>query len=215
MSTLIDLSHPLANGQPSYPGDPPLTIEPFATISTDHYNTSRLVTGTHQGTHVDAPFHFFDDGTPIDRLPLDRFYGPATLVDLAPDHPLEPRTRLTPDLFKKHTRVFRPGARVIYRTGWDRMFGDPSFFTDFPTLTLDAAEWIASRGISLLGMDTPTPSTEWLECHHIFLQKSREILLVESLANLDKVPRKFTFIAFPLPIQGRDASPIRAVAWIK
>jgi kynurenine formamidase len=61
-------------------------------------------------------------------------------------------------------------------------------------------------------MDTPTPSTDWLECHHILLAKGVEIVIVEGLTNLHLLPATFRFIGFPLNIKGRDGSPIRAVA---
>jgi kynurenine formamidase len=166
---------------------------------------------THQGTHLDVPFHFFDDGKTLDQVDLERFYGEAHLVDFAPGAALPPQTPLTLEMFTRHEAVFRPGAKIVYRTGWDRMFGRPEFFSQFPTLTLEAARWIASRRISLLGMDTPTPSAEWLECHHILLGKGVEMIIVEGLANLEKLPPVFTFIGFPLNIKGRDGSPIRAV----
>ena len=66
----------------------------------------------------------------------------------------------------------------------------------------------------MLGMDTPTPSRDWYEVHHILLGAPAEIVIVESLANLDRVPDHFTFIGFPLNFTGRDGSPIRAVAQI-
>jgi len=108
-----------------------------------------------------------------------------------------------------------PGAKVIYRTGWDRTYNTPAYFAGFPTLTLDAARWIARRRIGLLGMDTGTPSTEWKECHLTLLGEGVEMVIVEGLTNLDRLPRHFTFIGFPLNIQGRDGSPIRAVALVE
>jgi len=103
---------------------------------------------------------------------------------------------------------------VIYRTGWSHAFGTETFFKEFPTLTLDAARWMAERQIGMIGMDTPTPSTDWLECHHILLAKDVEIVIVEGLTNLDQLPETFRFIGFPLKLAGRDGSPIRAVAEI-
>lgn len=212
MSRLIDLSHPLADGLPNFPNDPQLGVRVHTTVEQSGYNLSHLSLSSHQGTHLDAPFHFFDDGSTLDHIPLDRFFGPARLVDLAPGAALAPATPLTVETFAPHADAFQPGARVIYRTGWDEMFGQKRFFTDFPTLTLDAARWIAGRGIGLLGMDTPTPSTDWLECHHILLGKGVEIVIVEGLTNLHLLPATFRFIGFPLNITGRDGSPIRAVA---
>jgi kynurenine formamidase len=210
----IDLSHPLADGLPNFPNDPQLSVKVHTTVAQSGYNLSHLALSSHQGTHLDAPFHFYDDGATLDQIPLARFCGPATLVDLVPGGALAASTPLTVDTFAPHAAAFMPGARVLYRTGWDRQFGTPRFFTEFPTLTLDAARWIASRGIGLLGMDTPTPSTDWLECHHILLAKGVEIVIVEGLTNLDRLPPTFRFIGFPLNITGRDGSPIRAVAEI-
>jgi arylformamidase len=214
MPTLIDLSHPLEHGQLNFPFDPKISILPHNTIASIGYNITQLSLSTHQGTHLDAPYHFFDDGRTVDQIALSRFCGPATLVDLAPGSHLPAGNPVTLAMLLPHEDAFQPGARIIYRTGWDRQFGRPEFFTQFPTLTLEAARWIASRQIGLLGMDTPTPSTEWKECHHILLAKGVEIVIVEGLTHLDQLPPRFTFIGFPLNIKGRDGSPIRAVAWV-
>lgn len=209
---LIDLSHPLEHGQLNFPFDPKISVVIHNTVDSIGYNITQLSLSTHQGTHLDAPFHFYDDGKTLDQMRLDQFYGPATLVDLAPGGHLDAGTPLTVAMFEAHADAFQPGARVIYRTGWDRMFGTPEFFADFPTLTLDAARWIAEREIGLLGMDTPTPSTDWKECHLILLAEGVEIVIVEGLTRLEQLPEHFTFIGFPLNITGRDGSPIRAVA---
>jgi len=170
---------------------------------------------THQGTHLDAPFHFFDEGTPVDRIPLARFYGEATVIDLAPGGALGPKQPVTVDMLEPYADRFRPAARVLYRTGWDRAFDTPAFFSDFPSLELEAAQWIAQRRIGLLGMDTPTPGTQWKEIHHALLGPDAEIVVVEGLAHLELLPPRFTLAAFPLPIAGRDGSPIRAVAIVE
>jgi arylformamidase len=107
--------------------------------------------------------------------------------------------------------LLTPGARIIYETGWHREFGQPHFFDDFPSLTQDAAHYLIARRIRLLGMDTPTPSRDWLEVHRILLGRPAEVVVVESLAHLDQLPDQFTFIGFPLLFTGRDGSPIRAV----
>jgi kynurenine formamidase len=210
----IDLSHPLEDGQLNFPFDPKISIVVHNTIDSIGYNISQISMSSHQGTHLDAPFHFYDDGKTLDQMRLEQFYGPATLIDLAPGGDLEAGTPLTVEMFEPHAEAFQPDAKIIYRTGWNRMFGQPAFFSDFPTLTLDAARWIAERKIGMLGMDTPTPSTDWMECHHILLEKGVEIVIVEGLTNLEQLPEHFTFIGFPLNIKGRDGSPIRAVALV-
>jgi arylformamidase len=212
MPRLIDLSHPLEHGQLNFPFDPKISVVVHNTIASIGYNMTEISMATHQGTHLDVPFHFYDDGKTIDQMPLECFYGPASLVDLAPGSHLEAKTPITLDMLRPHAEKFQPGAKVIYRTGWDRTFGTPECFSDFPTLTLEAARWIAERQIGLLGMDTLTPSTDWKEVHLTLLQRGVEIVVVEGLTNLDKLPERFTFVGFPLNIKGRDGSPIRAVA---
>ena len=212
---LIDLSHPLEHGQLNFPFDPKLSILVHNTVGSIGYNITQISMSTHQGTHLDAPFHFYDDGKTLDQMTLDQFYGECHLVDLAPGGHLDAKTPLTIEMFEPHTAVFTEGAKIIYRTGWSRMFGQPEFFGEFPTLTLDAATWMAERKIGMIGMDTPTPSEDWLECHHILLKEGVEIVIVEGLTNLDQLPERFTFAGFPLNIKGRDGSPIRAVAIVE
>ncbi len=207
---LIDLTHPLADGQPAFPGDPVPRIRPFATLAENGYNLTRFAMGSHQGTHLDAPFHFFRDGGTVDRIPLERLYGPATLVDLAPGGSLGKGATITLQMLQPFASAFEPGGRVVLRTGWDERFGSPEFFADYPSLTLEAARWIAGREIGLLGMDMPSPAVDPAEIHKILL--GADVLLLEAVANLAALPERFTLAAFPLKLEGRDGAPVRAVA---
>jgi arylformamidase len=204
---LVDLTHPLMHGQQTFPPDPKLSIIAHGTVATLKYNISQISMGSHQGTHLDAMFHFVEDGKTIDQMPLDWFYGPAHVLRI----PKQPREELTVADFEPFEHLLTPGARIIYETGWHREFGQPHFFDDFPSLTQDAAHYLIARRIRLLGMDTPTPSRDWLEVHRILLGRPAEVVVVESLAHLDQLPDQFTFIGFPLLFTGRDGSPIRAV----
>jgi arylformamidase len=207
----IDLTHPLRHGQASFPGDPPLAVTPAATIEKDRCNVSRVAMGSHQGTHLDALYHFIPDGKRLDQMPLEWFYGPATLLRI----PKKAGEDITLDDLKPFENRLTPGARVIYETGWHQQYGAANYFTDFPSLTQEAAAYLASRRIRMLGMDTPTPGRDYYEVHHLLQQKPAEIVIVESLANLDALPENFLFIGFPLRFEGGDGSPIRAVAGIE
>jgi arylformamidase len=206
----IDLSHPMRDGQPSFPGDPVLQVVPHATIEKQRCNVSQVSMGSHQGTHLDAPYHFVPDGTRLDQMPLDWFYGPATLLRI----PKAARAEITVADLKPFEDRLVPGARVLYETGWHRRYGHADYFSDFPSLTQEAAAYLAGRRIRLLGMDTPTPSRDYYEVHHLLQQKPAEIVIIESLANLDALPEHFLFIGFPLRFEGGDGSPIRAVAGV-
>ena len=205
---LIDLSHPLMHGQDTFPMDPKLSIVVHSTTKTLKYNITQVSMSTHQGTHLDAMYHFIDEGKTLDQMPLDWFYGPARLLRI----PKNAGEEIMMEDFLPFEEHLVPGAKIIYETGWHRNFGAENFFSEFPSLTLEAARYLVSKQIQMLGMDTPTPGNDWYEIHHILL--GAEITIVESLANLDQAPDEFTFIGFPLNIKGRDGSPIRAVAHV-
>lgn len=206
---LIDLSHPLEHGQQTFAWDPKLSIIPHGTTKTLKYNITQISMSSHQGTHVDAMYHFLDDGKTIDQMPLDWFYGKTYLLRI----PKNANEEITPEDFMPYQEILKPGARIIYETGWHKQFGQEHFYSDFPSLTQEAGRYLTDRRIRFLGMDTPTPSKDWYEMHHDILLP-HEIVIVESLANLDQVPDEFIFIGFPLNIKGRDGSPIRAVAMV-
>jgi kynurenine formamidase len=200
----------MRDGQPNFPGDPVLRVSAHATIEKQRCNVSQLAMGSHQGTHLDAPYHFVADGKRLDQMPLDWFFGPASLLRI---HKPAGSEITTADFLPFEHRLV-PGARIVYETGWYQQYGQDNYFTDFPSLTQEAAAYLASRRIRLLGMDTPTPSRDYYEVHHLLQQQPAEIVIVESLANLDQLTPDFFFIGFPLRLEGGDGSPIRAVAGI-
>lgn len=211
---LIDLTHPLLDGQPGFPGDPALEVRQHDTIPSTGYNVARISMSSHQGTHLDAPFHFHEGGRTVDELELERFFGEASLIDFAPGGELPAGTALTREMFEARGNVFVEGARVLYRTGWSSRFGTEEYFRGFPSITDEAARWIASRRIGLLGMDTPSPAEDWAESHRVLLAEGTEIVIVEGLANLEQLPPRFVFVGLPLKWKGGDGSPIRAAAVI-
>lgn len=78
---VIDLSATLESGMRVYPGDPPVRIDVRSSIEHDGWELRHIAMGSHTGTHADAPSHMLSGGASIDRLPLDRFMGPAVLAD--------------------------------------------------------------------------------------------------------------------------------------
>ncbi len=165
--------------------------------------------GSHQGTHLDAMSHFVEGGRTIEAMPLDWFCGPARVLRL----PKAAREEITAEDFARHEAALTPGSRILVATGWEREFGTEKYFTDFPSITQEAARYLASRKLRMIGMDLPTPGRDYFEIHHILLAPEIEMVIVESLANLAELPDgEFTFIGFPLQLAGLDGSPIRAVA---
>ncbi|VTT88062.1 hypothetical protein DM2_1396 [Halorubrum sp. DM2] len=218
-----DLSRPIETGMPTYPGDPDVTLAPDATHEADGYATSELRTGTHAGTHVDAPRHTLSDGQAIDEREVGAFAFDARLVDL---RPLDPREAVGPDALPELCVLDDNVDLLLVRTGWASRWGSERY-RDHPYLTAAATERCREAGVGV-GLDTfgpdPTPtgggdgeSTEidsdepdGTPAHDVLLGGSLPI--VENLCRLDGLPERFRLYAFPLRLRGGDGSPVRAVA---
>ena len=218
---------------PTYPGDPAVTLAPDATHADDGYATSELRTGTHAGTHVDAPRHTLPEGEAIDEADPGRFAFDARLVDLRPLKPREPITAeaLSAALGDESETDGVESAvdLLVCRTGWATHWGTDRY-RDHPYLTESAARWIRDRdagvGLDAFGPD-PTPAAPSVDgedsaaspsddeptgtpAHDVLL--SNDLPIVENLCGLDGVPAGFRLYAFPLRLRGADGSPVRAVA---
>jgi len=107
--------------------------------------------------------------------------------------------------------------KMVFNFGWSRFFGDKKFYDNYPYFTKDAAKFLISKKIELLGYDTPSPdnsrdklgSKEDSPIHKIFLKN--DVVLVEYLANLDKLTNYngWNIAVSPLRIKGADGSPAR------
>jgi len=209
MARIIDLTLPIYHGAPTMPWDPKCAVIVHHTIESMKYNITQLIISTHQGTHLDAPYHFFNDGITVDKLDLNKCVGDAHVLDLAlvgPKCSLKPR-----DLEPFESRI-HPGSRIILRTNWWRHFPKKEYFSDGPMISPELARWLARKKIAMLGLETPgVHPVEWEKVHKILL--GAEIVIVEGLAYLNKIKKqKVFFIAAPLPLKGRDGSPVRAMA---
>lgn len=208
---LIDLSHPLANDTPPFPGDPSVEIK--ALESTDQtgpeertsLNCGLVSLPIHCGTHMDAPFHFYADRPTIDQNPLDWCTGPAALLDIF-DQPIIDAPQLAP--FSPQLADHR---HVIIHTGWYHRWRQPDYFTAHPVLTADAAQLLVDAGTRLVGVDFPSIDRPPHEAHLVLL--GHDLLIVENLTNLAAINQPtFEFTAIPLAVVGRDGSPVRAIA---
>ncbi|KAA6323448.1 Kynurenine formamidase [termite gut metagenome] len=212
MGKIIDLTLPMFDGAPTMPMDPKLSISWHCTLETLGYNLSRVITSTHQGTHIDAARHFFYNGECIDEVALERFIVRAVKVDLTGKKPGE---AIEPADLQPYNKWIEQGCSVLLHTGWDKRFPKSSYFLEFPFVTKTLANWFVEKKIGLVGMDTPTPNGEdWKYVHVKML--GADILIVEGLANMEQLPtgEVFTFYSLPLKLQGCDGSPVRAIVML-
>lgn len=211
--TIIDLSHTLEPGMPVLASNENPAIERIAGIGADGYRETRLSICSHNGTHVDAPAHLLDEGLFLEQLPLDRFFGPALLLDVS-DHrqPL-----ITPDRLQPHEAAIHRAEFVIFRTGWSRVWGQEKYYQNFPVLTQPAAQWLLGFNLKGLGIDAfsfdPYDAAPY-PVHRLLLGGG--LILVENLNNLESIPTsRFQFSCLPLPYGQADGSPVRAVALVE
>lgn len=204
----IDVSVPLHPGLPTWPGDPPLALERASAMERgDAANVTRLATGAHVGTHVDAPLHFLAGGRPVDGLPLDALVGPARVVEL-------PGRRAIGEAELAPLGIGR-GERLLLRTdnSAGRWFEEP-FRADFVHLRPDAARHLAARGVALLGVDYLSvggfaDAGENALTHRILLEAG--VVVLEGLFLGAVTAGRHDLVALPLRIAGADGAPARAL----
>lgn len=215
-SRLVDLSHPVDDRTPVYPGDPFVRLRPAATLARDGYNVLHLSMGSHSGTHVDAPYHFLDDGARIDEVPLELCHGPAVVADV---RGAGERGRIGWRELAPYADALGPGRILLLRTGWSEHWGSERYAAH-PFLTGDAAERLVATGLRTVGIDafsvdetvqSGRPAAGF-PAHSALLGAGG--VLVENLTDLAALEgeREIVLSVLPLRLAGADGSPVRAVA---
>lgn len=206
---IVDLSLEIYHQAPTFLADPMCRILVHHTIESMGYNITQIIMSTHQGTHLDAPFHFLDKGRTVDKLDLNKCVGDALIIDLSKK---KAKDKIKIEDLKPYENKIIKGAKILLRTDWDKVFPKKEFFSDQPVITLELSKWLAEKGIDLLGVETPgMHPKDYKLIHKILLEK--EIIIVEALANLRELTKETVFfVAVPLKIKGRDGSPVRAFA---
>lgn len=200
---LIDISRPIFTGMPVWPGDTPTEFA-FAATKAGGYscNVGRVRISMHAGSHVDAPYHYREDGLRIDEVPLDTYVGPARVVDV------RGVTTITPDALAGLDLAGTP--RVLFRS--DCWLDVTQFPATWPALAPGLATWLVERGVKLIGMDFPSVDhreSKELPIHHECGRLG--LFILESLDLRQAEPGVHELIALPLRVRGGDGSPVRAV----
>jgi len=213
---LVDLSHPLEDGMPVYPGDPVVRIRSATTVEEHGYNVLHVRMGSQTGTHVDAPYHFLDDGARIDQLPLELFLAPAVVVDVR-NRP--PRTAITWDDLESVARRLGPGTALLLHTGWDVHWGTDAYF-DHPFLHGEAAARLVDAGVRTVGLDALSLDETVLDgepaggfAAHLAVLGAGGVI-VENLRGLERIVSPEPILSvLPLRLAGADGAPVRAIAF--
>lgn len=202
-----DVSVPIRDGGLVYPGNPPIHIELQQAIAKGAgANVSHVDFGSHTGTHVDAPRHFFDDGAGVDQIPLDILIGDAMVVGFRDDVRAVTRGDLERFDLTGVERLLLRTRNSTYLTQ------DPAFHEDYTYLAPDGAEHLVAQGVKLVGIDYLSIEQFHSGHHRTHLTLlGAGIVIVEGL-NLDGIADgRYELCCLPLRIAGCDGAPARAV----
>ncbi len=244
---LIDLSAPIRPDPPEYPEPLRTEIEyedharGAATIEAvfgvnrellrdgEGWTTETFLRfGTHNSTHVDAPWHYNSriGGRPaqtIDQLPLEWFYAPGVVIDATDRNDGEALSAA--DVRERLPRELRELDIVLVRTGRDEFYDQPDYIARGPGVSAEATRWLYEQGVRVMGIDAwswdaplhvqaelakaeAKPGIFWA-AHQVDLAYSQ----IERLFNLASLPNEdFRIVCFPLRIEGASAAPARVVA---
>jgi arylformamidase len=206
MPSIYDISLPIKSGGVVYPGNPEIRIEPQQAISQGgSSNVSSLAFGSHTGTHVDAPKHFFDSGAGVDALSLDVLMGPAMLIAVDDDVKAVGAEQLQLHELAGH-------SRVLIKTRNSSFIRDGEFVRDYTFLAPEGAEYLVSLGVKLVGVDYFSVEqfhSGHHRTHRILLE--RGVIIVEGLDLSGPPIGPYELRVLPLRLTGLDGAPARAV----
>jgi kynurenine formamidase len=247
-SRVVDLTIPIESNMPGIPGikiyaDNPSKVDVIAAITEAQkeqlqaegmtLNSNVAVNGrsmisvlsilVHNGTHIDAPRHMMDKGSPIDQMPLGQLIKEGVLINLPNKGPSSVVT--VKDIEESGVELGPNRIPVIHTGFTEKMWGKPEFWTQMPYLEAGVGALIASKGVPALAMDVfpekplwrgvkLAPGEVWVANHLALFEKG--IPLIQFVTNLSEVgTNRFVLVAFPLKIKGGDASPARVVALVE
>lgn len=206
MARFYDVSLPVRSGGFVYPGNPTVSIVPQQSIAKGAgANVSTITFGSHTATHVDAAKHFFDDGQTVDDIPVDKLIGRALLV--AFDDKL--RSIGAADL---ESQNLGDHTRILMKTRNSVLLRDAEFAPDYTFLAPDGAEYLAERGVELVGIDYL--SIEQFHSGHHRTHRTlleRSVVIVEGLDLSEPDPGEYEMFCLPLRLHGLDGAPARVV----
>jgi len=203
-----DIAVPLKQGMNCFPTDPPPKIYRYHDRDLGGRVTmSMLEIISHTGTHIDAPVHFIPGGSTISDMPLDATVGPCRVIEIK-----DPEKIREGELEKHH---IKKGERILLKTrNSPRVYTSDKFVEDYVYLDVGGAQYLASKGIRLFGLDNITIGSFK---EHDNLSRTHETLLgagiyiLEGCALADVPPGEYDLLCLPLSMWNGDAGPCRAI----
>ena len=205
---IYDITIPVGPLTPIWPDDPALILEPVAKSSDgERGNITKLEIGTHSGTHVDPPAHFFDGTATVDRLDLSLLCGPAYVAEI----------KAIDSVGREDFTAARipPGVRrLLLKTSnsTKKLLSNKEFTPNFVNISPEGARWVVDHGVQLIGIDyLSVEAYEYANCdtHRVLL--GNRLIILEGIDLSDIEPGHYTIFCLPLKIVRGDGAPARVV----
>jgi kynurenine formamidase len=201
----IDLTHNFNNSMPVFPGDPGAVLVKTSDVLKGGITHFDIKTGMHVGTHMDAPSHMLVGGKNLHEYSVKKFFGRGVVLDA--------RGKSKADVDLLNGITIKAGDIVLVCFGWSSEFNSEQYYLNYPEITPALAKKIVELGVSIIGMDSPSPDRAPYEVHKIFLPA--DVLIVENLTNLEQLIGKTDFEVIALPTKFEaEAAHCRVVAKI-
>lgn len=225
---IIDFTHIIDNGITSYTEDTKPKIEEIATIDKDCYEERSINIFTHTGTHIDSARHMLNEGRYIDEYKLEELIGPAvildfsnikegeksTLTEVSKNNETHKKIEITKDDLIIYKEEISKAEFVLIKTGWEKYWCKEKYLVNYPTLTIEAAKYLASFNLKAVGVDCISIGKHESEIalHKIFLEKG--ILIIENLSLEKTISGIFKLVVAPLKIRNSDGVPVRIFGFV-
>lgn len=202
-----DISLDLNNDTIVYPNNVPISIETHAKMPEASTHLSKIIMGTHSGTHVDAPMHAVVGAPSLDQIPLEIFVGEATVFDMS--HRKAGEAVMISD-FEERGGV-KEGQRILVKTSNSER-GFKEFYDDYVYLDGDCADWLTDKKIKLFGIDYLSIKQRGSDDHrpHTSLLEAG-IPIIEAVNLKDISEGTYELYCLPLKFKGVEGGPVRAI----
>lgn len=204
---IVDISLPLSADIPVWPGSSGFVLTWVDRMDSGHEcNNSRIACDTHIGTHVDAPFHFVENGRTVDQIPTDLLIGPCQVVYLPGQTNIGAEELASLELANNVRRLL---LKTDNSNLW--MAKEKKFQKKYACLTESGAQWLVRHGFSLVGIDYLSIGsyTRGAKIHQVLLEAN--VVVVEGL-NLSEVEAgEYELICLPMKLIRAEGAPARVV----
>ena len=189
-SAVIDLSYSEDQTLPCDPSLKKATLDWFARVGQGegaYWNLETISYCPHTGTHMDAPFHVNSSWGAVESLDPTVLIGPAVVLNVR--IPQEGYSITAADIKSAEARTspIQPGDGVLIHTGHSSFWPNKDTYIDkgYPTLAMDAAQYIVSKKARFVGMEAISPDGPNTDTHKVLLGAG--VIVVENLTNIEQI----------------------------